>query len=164
MSDLGFMGTGFALIVFLVTTISLWRKKSSRLTGEAPLLASFDGPDSSEEVADPHEQTAAATYLHLRHSGRVFVVRGDTKEEYWTDRDGLREELARVKRAGGMILYSRQNPDQDPPEVVAQNFKIMTMAKVPLEMVADPHPFMPDESLSSPSVIKSDRKMVNAAA
>jgi len=166
MSDFNFTSTGVVLVAFLATAIFLWRKKLLRLTEHAPLLASFDDPAPFDEEKDAlYEQaTPAATYLHLSLSGRVFVVRGDTKDEYWTDRDGLRRELARVKRANGMILYSRENPDQDPPEIVAQNFKIMTMAKVPLEMVADNHPFIADETLPSPAVTKDNKPVPRIVA
>ena len=38
-----------------------------------------------------------AIYVHLATDGGIFLIRGATGEELWVDRDGMLDELDRLK-------------------------------------------------------------------
>jgi len=80
------------------------------------------------------------TYIHLAWSGRAFIVRGDTGQEYWVTREGFPAELQRIKAANGAVLYSREKPDQDPPTVVVENFKLIVDLGLPITLSPNIHP------------------------
>ncbi|MFN2527038.1 MAG: ankyrin repeat domain-containing protein [Actinomycetota bacterium] len=52
----------------------------------------------------------------------------------------LVEELERVKALGGLVLYSRDNPDQDPPKIVFETFQRIVDAELPMKLLDEPHP------------------------
>ena len=47
---------------------------------------------------------------------------------------------------GGMLLYSREAPDRDPPEIVTRTFELIGQAGLPIKLLEEPHP-----SVSGPS-------------
>jgi hypothetical protein len=80
-----------------------------------------------------------ALYVHLASDGGIFVVRGDTGEQFWTDGEGLRDELIRTQRRRGTLVYSRENPGEDPAPHVLSMFESMMDFGLPVQL-AEPHP------------------------
>ena len=78
-------------------------------------------------------------YIHLAADGAVFIVRWNG-EQLWTDREGLRGELAMAKAAGATILYSRENPETEPGQEIVETFKLIPEAGLPIKLLKDPHP------------------------
>jgi hypothetical protein len=95
-----------------------------------------------------------ALYVHLATDGAIFVVRGETGEQLWTDRDGLRRELERTKERGGTLLYSRADPGQEPPAHVEETFRGIVDFGLPIRLLEHPHP----EALVSPERRKTVTK------
>jgi hypothetical protein len=87
-----------------------------------------------------------ALYVHLATDGAIVVVRGDTGEQLWTDRGGLRSELERTKQRGGTLLYSRDDPGEEPPAHVEETFREIVEFGLPVRLIEQPHP----EALVSP--------------
>jgi len=88
----------------------------------------------------------AVLYVHLAWDGGIFVVRGSDGSEGWVTRSQLQEEIETVRAAGGMLLYSREAPDRDPPEIVTRTFELIGQAGLPIKLLEEPHP-----SVSGPS-------------
>lgn len=88
-------------------------------------------------TADPDK----ALYVHLALDGGIFVIRGRTGEQLWTDREGLVAEVEQLKERGGLLLYSREAGDTEPPPHVEQTFKTIVDLEPPaIQLVDDPHP------------------------
>ncbi|MGH7538101.1 MAG: hypothetical protein ACREMF_05670 [Gemmatimonadales bacterium] len=49
-------------------------------------------------------------------------------------------ELGRIRDLGGLVLYSRENPAGDPSAIVRETFARIVAYKLPLKLVAAPHP------------------------
>jgi hypothetical protein len=82
-----------------------------------------------------------ALYVHLAFDGGIFVIRGRTGEQLWTDRQGLRTEIERLKERGGVLLYSRESGEAEPPAHVEQTFQAIVELEPPaIQLVEDPHP------------------------
>jgi hypothetical protein len=82
-----------------------------------------------------------ALYVHLTFDGGIFVVRGRTGEQLWTDRQGLRDEVERLKARGGLLLYSRESGETEPPAEVEETFKMIVELEPPaIQLVEEPHP------------------------
>lgn len=107
----------------------LHRFRQKRESGERSARESFtDDPDK-------------ALYVHLAFDGGIFVVRGRTGEQLWTDRQGLRAEVERLKERGGLLLYSRESGETDPPAHVEETFKMIVELEPPaVQLVEEPHP------------------------
>ena len=78
--------------------------------------------------------------MHLSADGAIFVVRGETGEQLWTDRGGLRRELERTKERGGALLYSRDDPGGEPPAHVEETFREIVDFELPIRLLDEPHP------------------------
>ena len=98
--------------------------------------ARFVPPDETEIDDDPRK----ALYVHLASDGAIFVVRGETGEQLWTDREGLRRELQRTKDRGGLLLYSREAGEREPPAHVEETFAEILDYALPIQLVEEPHP------------------------
>ena len=83
---------------------------------------------------------AVPLYVHLAWDGGIFVIRGETGEQLWTDRAGLDEELAAAKERGNVLLYSRERGDEEPPEQVTETFKRIADHELPIRLLEEPHP------------------------
>lgn len=79
-------------------------------------------------------------YVHLANDGGIFTIRGDTGEEAWITRDRLRQELEKIKDANGMVLYSRDDPQNDPSEIAFEAFKLIPELELPVQLTNEPHP------------------------
>jgi hypothetical protein len=100
------------------------------------------------------DEARQALYVHLATDGAIFVVRGETGEQLWTDQGGLRRELERTKDRGGTLLYSRADPDQEPPAHVEETFRQIVEFGLPIRLLEEPHP----EALASPERRKTVTK------
>jgi hypothetical protein len=79
-------------------------------------------------------------YVHLAWDGGIFVIRGDTGEQLWVDRDGLEKELRAAKERGDVLLYSRERGEEDPPQQVTETFQRIVDFELPLKLLEEPHP------------------------
>ena len=93
-----------------------------------------------ETESDPRESDNSI-YIHLASDGGVLVIRGDSGEEIWTDRDGLRGELDRIKdKPGASLLYSREAGQEEPPDHVMGTFELIADYELPIQLLEEPHP------------------------
>jgi hypothetical protein len=81
-----------------------------------------------------------ALYVHLALDGGIFVVRGETGEQLWTDREGLHRELERTRKRAGILLYSREAGDEEPPRHVEETFRQILEYRLPIQLLEEPHP------------------------
>lgn len=81
-----------------------------------------------------------AVYVHLSGDGGVFVVDGETGAERWTGQGGLDAVLDRVAERSGTLLYTRDDPRQQPPELVVDAFAAIAGRGLPLRLLPEPHP------------------------
>jgi hypothetical protein len=81
-----------------------------------------------------------ALYVHLAWDGGIFVIRGETGEQLWVDRQGLWEELAAAKERGDELLYSRERGTEEPPAHVAETFDRIVDYQLPIKLIEEPHP------------------------
>ena len=51
-------------------------------------------------MGDFDDDPDKALYVHLASDGGILLIRGDTGEQLWTDRDGLRLELEKLRSDG----------------------------------------------------------------
>lgn len=79
-------------------------------------------------------------YVHLLRDGGIFLIRGDTGQDAWVTQGRLIEEVQRVKSLGGAVVYSREEPDVDPPAIVTNTFRRIAEAEVPVQLLEQPHP------------------------
>ena len=81
-----------------------------------------------------------ALYVHLALDGGIFVVRGETGEQLWTDREGLHRELQRTREREGVVLYSREAGEEEPPQHVEETFRQILQYELPIKLLEEPHP------------------------
>ena len=86
------------------------------------------------------DDPARALYVYLALDGGIFVVRGETGEQLWTDREGLRKELERTRELGGRLLYGREAGDTEPPAHVEETFRLILEYALPIQLLEEPHP------------------------
>lgn len=88
----------------------------------------------------PEERIDNVLYVHLANDGGIFAIWGDTGEEAWITRQRLRQELEKIKNANGMVLYSRDDPNNDPSEIAFESFKLIPELELPVKLTEEPHP------------------------
>jgi ankyrin repeat protein len=81
-----------------------------------------------------------AVYVHLALDGGIFHVDGATGLSGWLTERQLIEKLDAVSRTGGTLLYSREAPEADPPDIVMRTFERITDAGLPIRLVTEAHP------------------------
>ena len=87
------------------------------------------------------ESSDDALYVHLALDGAIFVIRGDTGEQLWVDREGLSRELERVRDRKGPLLYSREAGDIEPPGNIEETFRmILESEPSSIQLLEEPHP------------------------
>ncbi len=87
------------------------------------------------------ESSDDALYVHLALDGAIFVIRGDTGEQLWVDREGLSRELERVRDRRGLLLYSREAGDTEPPAHVEETFRLLLASEpTAIQLLEEPHP------------------------
>jgi hypothetical protein len=87
-------------------------------------------------AADPRR----ALYVYLAFDGGIFVLRGETGEQLWTDREGLRKELERTRKLGGRLIYGREAGETVPPSHVEETFSMILEYELPIQLLEEPHP------------------------
>jgi hypothetical protein len=98
-------------------------------------------------MGDFDDDPDKALYVHLALDGGILLVRGDTGEQLWTDRQRLRSELEKLRERRGLLLYSREAGDAEPPAHVEETFKLIVELEPPaIQLVEKPHP----EALAPP--------------
>jgi hypothetical protein len=106
-------------------------------------------------LLDPLNDPDQALYVHLALDGGILVIRGESGEQIWTDREGLFAEIEKLKERGGLLLYSREAGDTSPPRHVEQTFTAMIQLEPPaIKLLEEPHP----EALVPPSERRSITK------
>jgi hypothetical protein len=99
----------------------------------------------------PKVRREHTVYVHLALDGGIFVIRGETGEQLWTDRDGMRAEVQNVRDLpGAFLLYSREGANTEPPRHVLKTFEQLiefTQEKMPVQLLDEPHP----EALKPPN-------------
>jgi hypothetical protein len=88
----------------------------------------------------PEDDPERALYVYLAYDGAIFVVRGETGEQLWIDRDGLRRELGRTREVGGRLIYGREAGTEDPPSHVEETFRQILEYGLPIQLLEEPHP------------------------
>lgn len=88
----------------------------------------------------PDDDPTRALYVYLALDGAIFIVRGDTGEQLWTDRAGLRPELERTRARGGRLIYGREAGDSEPPAHVEETFREILEYRLPIQLLEKPHP------------------------
>src|SRR5262249_55825182 len=92
----------------------------------------------------PKPDPKDAVYVHLCRDGAIFVVRGATGEQLWGDGDGMRREIEDVlDRPNPVLIYSRDDPDEDPSPELEATFRLMldaTQKKLPIQLLPEAHP------------------------
>jgi hypothetical protein len=97
--------------------------------------------DERLEREDYSDDPDKVLYVHLALDGGIFVIRGKTGEQLWTDREGLLAELQQLKARRGLLLYSREAGEKEPPPHVEETFKAIVELEPPaIQLVEDPHP------------------------
>ena len=95
---------------------------------------------SPQLQADDDKLLQATLYVHLTNDGRIMILPGDRLRTQWVTRDELELELKRIRDLDGLVLYSRENPAEDPSAAVLETFDRIVDYKLPLKLVAEPHP------------------------
>lgn len=99
--------------------------------------------DARSVGSDEHFSTSPghALYVHLAEDGGILVIRGASGEQLWVDRDVLRREIEALKERAGLLLYSREAGDREPPAHVEETFKLILDLEPPaIQLVEEPHP------------------------
>jgi hypothetical protein len=88
-----------------------------------------------------NEDSDDALYVHLASDGAIFVIRGSTGEQLWVDRNGLLRELAIINDRKGLLLYSREAGDEEPPAHTEETFNlILDSEPAAIQLIEEPHP------------------------
>jgi hypothetical protein len=88
-----------------------------------------------------NEESDDALYVHLASDGAIFVIRGATGEQLWVDRVGLVRELAAVNERKGLLLYSREAGEEEPPPHIQETFRlILENEPAAIQLIEEPHP------------------------
>lgn len=99
---------------------------------------------SRRKPATPQPRREDTVYVHLALDGGIFVIRGETGEQLWTDVEGLRTEIEHVRgRPWALLLYSREGANTEPPPHVLATFEQLigfTNDKMPVQLLDEPHP------------------------
>ena len=86
------------------------------------------------------DDPSRALYVYLAYDGAIFVVRGETGEQLWTDRQGLRRELERTREPGGRLIYGREAGSEEPPSHIEDTFRQILEYGLPIQLLEEPHP------------------------
>src|SRR4051812_49156560 len=99
---------------------------------------------SRRKPTAPEPRREDTVYVHLALDGGIFVIRGETGEQLWTDIDGLRSEIEHARdRPSALLLYSREGANTDPPPHVLATFEQLigfTNDQMPVQLLDEPHP------------------------
>jgi hypothetical protein len=91
----------------------------------------------ADEVSMPDQQVSL--YVHLRADGGIFVVKG-SGEEFLATEDQLLDLVRSVVDDKGVVIYSRDDPQHDPPAELTRVFKRMVDLRPTFQLLDKPHP------------------------
>jgi hypothetical protein len=79
-------------------------------------------------------------HVHLQRDGGILVLGSIGANFRWFPEtlDRLQSTLARAKRQGMVIEYSRDDPEADPSETVEAIYKIIMSYEMPMKLLKDP--------------------------
>lgn len=83
--------------------------------------------------------TSTELHIHLQVDGGIFVLRPNNEASCVSEAT-LRNDLEAIKRSNGVLRYSRQHQESDPPDCVMRTFAMIETFKLPIQFV-EPHPF-----------------------
>lgn len=88
----------------------------------------------------PTDDAAKAFYVHCADDGGIFCVWG-TGQEAWLTEPQLTEQLQRVHKEGGRVIYSRDHPETPPlPWVDAVFQRIVASRPAAIQLLSESHP------------------------
>lgn len=97
-------------------------------------------------------ETSTVLYIHLQLDGGIFVLRPNNEASYVSEAT-LRTDLEAIKRANGVLRYSREHQATDPPQHVSRTFELIATFNIPIQLV-EPYKFIdPPPQEYVPSVI-----------
>jgi hypothetical protein len=92
-----------------------------------------DRPDRDEP------RTGAVLYVHLADDCGIFSI-DNRGVEQWITQSELLSRLAEIARIGGKVLYSRDNPELEPPGCVRDTFEKLAAMVSDITLSPQPHP------------------------
>jgi hypothetical protein len=76
-------------------------------------------------------------HIDLKFSGEILVSRDGFVYEP-INKEQLEDELLRVKHEGSFVFYTRDHPEQTPPDSLMRSFEVIVSAGVPIRMLEPP--------------------------
>ncbi len=76
-------------------------------------------------------------HIDLKFSGEILVSR-DGLMYRAVNQEQLEDELRRVKDEGSFVFYTRDHPEQSPPDSLIRTFEVIVSAGVPIRMLQPP--------------------------
>lgn len=83
-----------------------------------------------------------STYVHLFNDGGIFIAVGETGGFGLVTEERLIEAVDRVIARGGVLVYTRDDPDKDPSAMALRTFERVVDRKPPLQLQVRPHPMV----------------------
>jgi hypothetical protein len=93
-----------------------------------------------DRISPGRRKARRSLYVHLADDGGIFVMRGFDGAGRWVTPAQLHSELAHTRDRRGTLVYSRENPDEEPGEQVFALFQEMVEYELPLRVADEPHP------------------------
>ncbi len=81
-----------------------------------------------------------ATYVHLFNDGGIFIMVGETGGFGLVTEERLIEAVDRVIARGGVLIYTRDEPDKDPSAMALRTFERVADKKPPFQLQVQPDP------------------------
>jgi Ankyrin repeats (3 copies) len=88
-------------------------------------------------IRDP--DIADVLYVHLARDGGIYLVDGQGAAG-WAPLAALQAHVARLRDAGGSVLYSREAPDSEATGQQHEAFAVIAAADVPVVIAPEAHP------------------------
>lgn len=112
-----------------------------RIALSALFICTISCSESEKAAKENPTMEQAVLYIHLQIDGGIVAMREDGKMMNVSVAQ-LREELAAVMDAEGSLLYSREDPQSDPPEHLNAVFREIIGYELPIKLLEHPHPAM----------------------
>lgn len=90
----------------------------------------------SEFPRDP--PTDAALHVHVTREGEIVVGDADPERDHASDLPGLAAELDGARLAGRGVVYSRDDPERDPPPTALDVLGLIMGRGLPVRLVSLP--------------------------
>lgn len=76
-------------------------------------------------------------HIDLKFSGEILISRDGVIYQS-VNQERIEDELRRVKDEGSFVFYSREHPEQSPPDSLMRTFEVIVSAGVPIRMLQPP--------------------------